>query len=72
MDLSHMPNHITFAVVGVTAIGAMVGFYLGLNVEFEMPDEIQSTLEDLVTVQTLEVELVVETHVVLIPVLVSE
>lgn len=67
-----MATNITFDVVSVTTNCALVRFYFGIEMEFEMPDQVHSPVEDLVALITLEVELFVDIHVGLKPVLVRE
>ena len=67
-----MATHITFDVVSVTTNGALVRFYFGVEMEFEMPDQVHSPVEDLVALIALEVEFFVDIHVGLKPVLVRE
>lgn len=67
-----MATNITFDVVSVTTNGALVRFYFGVEMEFEMPDQVHSPVENLVALIALEVEFFVDIHVGLKPVLVRE
>lgn len=67
-----MANYILFAIIDITATGALVRFYPGVEMELEVLNERQTPIEDFVAMQTFEVELVVDGHVVLVPVLVSK
>ena len=72
VDLGHVTNDIFFAVVDIAASGTLVRLDPRSDVELQVLQEGDATVEDLVAVETLEVELVVSCLVVLVPQLVSK
>lgn len=72
VDLDDMANDILLAVIDVAAGGALVGLDPGVQMELEVFDEGQAPVENFVAMQTLEVELIVGTHMMLVPVPVSK
>ena len=72
VDLDDMANDILLAVIDVAAGGALVGLDPGVQMELEVFDEGQATIEHFFAMQTLEVELIVGAHMMLVPVPVSE
>ena len=72
MDLGHMTDHILLAVVGVSTGHAFVRLHPWVQVELQVLDERNPAVEHLVALVAFEVELVVDLHVILEPVLVRK